>query len=92
MWLDDVEDVRSVINFERYGQPRVLNGHECFDQVSYVIDEFIEENMKWLEKRFNTGRHAPTDKLQQISLANHLEVPSHRNGKRQDKDLLLYAH
>ena len=40
--------------------------------------------MKLSEKRFNTCRHPSFDNLQQISLADYIEVPPHRGGKRLD--------
>ncbi|MCO5582685.1 hypothetical protein L7F22_036584 [Adiantum nelumboides] len=66
MQLDDAEDVRNIINSDRYGQLPVLYGHELFNLVSDVIEYWKEPDAKWSQKTLHLGKLPPTKQVQDI--------------------------
>ena len=83
--LDEADDVRSVIESNRYGQLPVVHGHELFTKFVGVIDKWTEFNMRWLQRRFNTGRLPIAEQLSKTTSASKTPSLTATRDKRVQK-------
>lgn len=54
--LDHSVDVHDVIRSSRYGRTPILEGHEWYKLIEVVMDEWKNENRRWEEMQYNTGK------------------------------------
>ena len=52
--LDHVVDVRNVIRSSRYGKTPILEGHEWYNLIEVVVEEWKDANNHWEEMQYKT--------------------------------------
>ena len=86
--LDGAEDVRSVIASNRYGQLPVLKDHKDFDSIKDVIVDMEDNNMKWSQMRFHTGRLPICKQLKDSTGASTTKkIPIHTSSQHKGDEI-----
>lgn len=84
--LDEADDVRSVIESDRYGQQPVVQGHELFPKFVDFINTWTDLNMRWSQRRFNTSRLAIAEQLSNTSTTRD-KVKEGRKGASDNRQM-----
>lgn len=54
--LQHESDVRGVLTPYPYGQNPIVEGHELYNHVHGIVDDWKEENQRWSDKHYSTGK------------------------------------